>query len=153
MMRSLLFTPGNVAKMLAKGATSGAHVQIVDLEDSVPASAKLHARVSARQYLTEAACRPGPLLVARVNNVSSLLEGDIEAVCVAGLWGVTVGKIESREEMGHVAALVARRAPRARLLPWIETARGVENALQIATASPSVAGLVTMAYQSAVAFL
>ena len=37
-VRSLLFTPANVDKMVAKGAASAAHVQILDLEDSVPAS-------------------------------------------------------------------------------------------------------------------
>ena len=39
-MRSLLFGPGNSAKMMAKAASSGADVLIFDLEDAVHPDAK-----------------------------------------------------------------------------------------------------------------
>jgi citrate lyase subunit beta/citryl-CoA lyase len=90
-VRSLLFTPGNVSKMLLKGSSSQAHVQIVDLEDSVPASQKETARVTARQFLETA--KQNSLLCVRVNNTRRLLEGDLDACVVAGVWGVSVGKV------------------------------------------------------------
>jgi len=43
-MRSLLFVPGNSAKMMAKAAASGADVIVFDLEDAVHTDSKLAAR-------------------------------------------------------------------------------------------------------------
>ena len=43
-MRSLLFVPGNSTKMMAKAATCGADVIILDLEDAVHPDAKAAAR-------------------------------------------------------------------------------------------------------------
>jgi len=43
-MRSLLFVPGNSAKMMAKAAASGADVIVFDLEDAVHPDSKLAAR-------------------------------------------------------------------------------------------------------------
>lgn len=90
-VRSLLFTPGNVVKMLAKGASSNAHVQIVDLEDSVPASQKEIGRTTARAFLESA--KQSSLLCVRVNNTRRLLQEDLEACVVPGVWGVSVGKV------------------------------------------------------------
>ncbi len=92
LVRSLLFTPGNVLKMMSKGSESGAHVQIVDLEDSVPAHQKEAARVSANQFLL-AAKQSSLLLCARVNNTKRLLSEDLDAVIVPSLWGVSIGKV------------------------------------------------------------
>lgn len=55
-----------------------------------------------------------------------------------------LSQVGSGEEMRHLDALVQSRrkeGPAVKLLPWIETARGVENALDIASASPNVFGL------------
>ena len=43
-MRSLLFVPGNSAKMIAKAEASGADVIILDLEDAVHPDARPEAR-------------------------------------------------------------------------------------------------------------
>ena len=52
-MRSLLFVPGNSAKMMAKAAASGADVIILDLEDAVHPDAKPEARRSLSEALAE----------------------------------------------------------------------------------------------------
>ena len=49
-MRSLLFVPGHSARMMAKAATSGADVLVLDLEDAVHPDSK----PAARQVVVEA---------------------------------------------------------------------------------------------------
>lgn len=148
-LRSLLFTPGNVPKMMKKGSTSGADVQILDLEDSVPEGSKDEARGAVREWLLSVPeTQPSTLLVPRVNNTVSHLKTDLRAVCAGRAWGVTVPKIESVDQLLEIEALVTEaevenelRVGSLRLLPWIETALGVVNAAQIAACSSRVVAL------------
>lgn len=105
-VRSLLFSPGNVEKMLIKAHGSNANVQILDLEDSVPLSSKGDARKLVNRFLKENAETSSPLFCPRVNNVPSLLKDDLNSVCVQGVWGVTIGKIESRDEVLELESMV-----------------------------------------------
>ena len=68
-MRSWLFAPGDDQKKLAKAYDCGADVVIVDLEDSIAASAKTGARLRWASYspLTRW-MHPGPLLPAHTAN-------------------------------------------------------------------------------------
>jgi len=54
-MRSLLFVPGNSAKMMAKAAASGADVIVFDLEDAVHPDSKPAARPLVAAALTNSA--------------------------------------------------------------------------------------------------
>lgn len=151
-LRSLLFSPGNVPKMLLKGWGSGADALVLDLEDSIPAQAKAIARQGVRDFLVSrpAAAQAGalgPLLIPRVNALSSgLLVDDLAGVCRAGVAALTVPKVESKEEMLEVVYRVQRCSALQHmepppLLPWIETAKGLVNAYDIASCSPHIAGL------------
>jgi citrate lyase subunit beta/citryl-CoA lyase len=73
-MRSLLFVPGNSAKMMAKAALSGADVLILDLEDAVHPDAKRPAApraTSGSMRSTARGARPiSKLLFRRVQTAS-----------------------------------------------------------------------------------
>ena len=61
-LRSLLFVPGDRPERFDKAAASGADALILDLEDSVAASAKTKAREAIAAYLNRPE-RPVPLFV------------------------------------------------------------------------------------------
>ena len=91
-MRSLLFVPGHSAKMMAKDATSGADVPVLDLGDAVHPDSKQ----AARQVLADALNSRGansPSLYARVNALDSILcAEDVEAVMPWRLDGLMLPK-------------------------------------------------------------
>lgn len=64
-MRSLLFVPGDSPKKFAKAIGTAADVLVLDLEDSVAASAKVEARRTVAEMLSSE--RAGKLLIVRVN--------------------------------------------------------------------------------------
>ena len=110
---------------------------LVDLEDAVAPAHKDAARANVVRLLADL---PADRRVqVRVNHPSTPWhEADVAAL--AGLplpVGVRMPKVESAEEVLALAAAVPGRG----LHPLIESALGVERALQIATASPQVASI------------
>jgi citrate lyase subunit beta/citryl-CoA lyase len=81
-LRSLLFVPGDRPERFDKAAASGADALILDLEDSVAASAKTAARAAIAAYLARPE-RPVPLFV-RINPLDSAFVADDLAAVVAG---------------------------------------------------------------------
>ncbi len=140
--RSALFVPANVPRFVEKAHTRNADAVILDLEDSVPAGEKRAARAGLRAAM--AACaRGGADVVVRINKPTALAIEDLDACVWPGLDAVHVPKVESGREVAVLDAWIAERE-RARGLPAggiqlslsIETALGLENALEIALASP-----------------
>ena len=128
--RSYLFVPGNRPERYAKACASGADVVIVDLEDAVPDGQKSFARESVAFWLS--ADRP---VYVRVNGTTTAwFEEDVAAIRRPGVSGVVLPKAEGR---GPLAALAALLPDPVRILPIVETAKGVWNALEIAS-SPKV---------------
>jgi len=79
-MRSLLFVPAGVPKMLEKAAASGADVVIYDLEDAVRPADKDAARALLAGHLATRA-QVGPRVAVRVNDLSTEWHKvDIEAI-------------------------------------------------------------------------
>ena len=107
-MRSLLFVPGNSAKMMAKAAASGADVLIFDLEDAVHPDAK----PAARQLVAEALASSvggGPARYVRVNALDSTwCMGDLEAVLPAGPDGIMLPKLMGPEDLHVLGGLIGR---------------------------------------------
>jgi citrate lyase subunit beta/citryl-CoA lyase len=142
-MRSWLFAPGNEPRKVKKVASFGADAIILDLEDAVPNADKVATRPMVRDAVREI---QGPLVCVRVNGLATgLTAGDVDGVAVEGLDVIVVPKTETPEDVLAVDAMVAaaeRReglpAGRVRLLPLVETARGVLAASAIAGASPRV---------------
>ena len=87
--------------------------------------------------------------MVRLNSLDTgLTRDELEAVIGPHLYGVSLGKVESTfdiREMERIAgALEASHGlerGRLRLIPWLESARGVHFAYEIATASPRIVGV------------
>ncbi len=142
-IRSYLFAPGNHPKKIAKVFGVGADAVILDLEDAVAVDEK-----EATRALVVAAMQSerAPLGYVRVNPVDSIyFEADMEAVTGAWLDGIVVPKLESAEQLQSAVALLQRIEERRELepgsidlMPIIETARGIENANEVAAAHSRV---------------
>jgi citrate lyase subunit beta/citryl-CoA lyase len=142
-LRSFLFAPGNHARRVAKAVELDADVVILDLEDAVAVTEKAAARASVIAALQ----RPRRSLVyVRVNGVDSIwCQDDIRAVIGQRLDGIVLPKAESAAALQQVdrwitAAESAAGLPVSSLdlMPIVETARGVESALEIAGACARV---------------
>lgn len=150
-MRSLLFTPGDSDKKLAKGLESGADALIIDLEDSVAAEAKAPARETARRFLLEARDRPArPRLFVRVNALDTgMTDADLAAVMAAGPDGVMLPKCNAGADVVHLdAKLTAQEAVYGLaagsteiVAVATETAQAIFGLGSYASASPRLAGL------------
>ena len=147
-LRSLLFVPGNRESMIRKAAGARPDVFVPDLEDSVPVPEKTNARETV-QRLVGMIAETGRPVFPRLNGIDTTwLEEDARALVGPDVAGVSVGKIRTPDDIRRVDALLAeaeraRGIPvgRTRLIPWIETAAAVLDALRIATASPRVVAL------------
>jgi citrate lyase subunit beta/citryl-CoA lyase len=158
-MRSLLYTPGHRAEMVAKVLNGGLpvvpDVALLDLEDGVPPSKKENARQVIASALDVTARTPdrsvahGPLRFVRIR--PALLEDaelDIRAVVRPGLDGLVVPKLRRAEELELLDDLIAepeRAADLARgaivVIASIESAAGLLEAPRIARA-PRVSALM-----------
>lgn len=145
LLRSLIFVAGNRPNMLEKARTFNADVIIIDLEDSVPAAEKANARELAREWAPELH-REGRRVMVRVNSLDTgLTRDELAAVIGPHLYGVSVGKPESAWDLQTVDRIISALEPVAglepghtKIIPWIENARAVMTAYQIATASPRI---------------
>lgn len=134
--RSLLFVPGHQGARFDKARASGADAIVLDLEDAVPPAQKDEARATAAQWL--AAHGPDTAVAVRINGAGTpWFEADLAACARARVAQVMLPKAEDAATLGRVAAAV----PGARLLPLVETARGLA-ALDAIAAAPAVARLV-----------
>ena len=88
----------------------------------------------------------GPLVVPRVNSLDTgLMEEDLAAVVGPHIFGVSVGKVHSPEDIESISSTLDRlerkaglEVGRIRLIPWIETAKAIVNAYQVCAASPRI---------------
>jgi len=148
MLRSLLFVPGNRPNMLDKALGVQPDAYVPDLEDSVPDSEKENARGVVASYL-EKLGGAGPAVIPRVNSLhSSLLDDDLAAVVGPHIHALSIGKIESVDDIEQLCERIAaleRRAGvevgRVKLIPWIETALAVVHCHAICSASPRIIGV------------
>lgn len=147
--RSILFVPGNRPDWIDKAPKYGPDALIVDLEDAVPNAEKVEARGTVRAGIERLRERGMPIVV-RVNGVNTGLTGeDIEAIVTGGLVAVAIPKLERVEEVLKVDAwieLFERKAGlplgTVEILVLPETARGIMNVYQLATACSRVGNIV-----------
>jgi citrate lyase subunit beta/citryl-CoA lyase len=147
-LRSLLYVPGNNARLVQKARTFAADVVVLDLEDSVPFAEKAAARALVRDSIASVH-ESGADVYVRVNSwETGLTDADLEAVVRLGLGGVVLPKTETGDDvrrLGRKLDELERRAGlafgvvAAQLI--IETARGVLNAYECAVASKRVNSL------------
>ncbi|HSP09109.1 MAG TPA: CoA ester lyase [Candidatus Dormibacteraeota bacterium] len=123
-VRSWLFAPGHDSKLLTRVFDCGADEVLLDLEDAVPP----HMKARARQMVAEVAA--ARRCWVRVNRPATD-ECARDLVALEGkVAGLRLPKVESASEV----AWVASRAPGVPLDCTIESARGVLNAYELASA-------------------
>jgi citrate lyase subunit beta/citryl-CoA lyase len=146
-LRSLLFVPGNRADMLAKAASLTPDAFVPDMEDSVPVEEKTNARSITASFVPQLA-QGGVLVIPRVNSLDTgLLEDDLAAVVGPHIYGVSVGKIYTPQDVETISDTLARLEQKAgvpvghtKLVLWLETAMAIVHAYAICTASPRIVG-------------
>lgn len=133
MPRSYLFVPGNRPDRYAKACATRAGSVIVDLEDAVAPGEKVAARKALVAWLGS-----GTPVMVRVNAPGSEWFADDLRVCAdPAVVAVVLPKAERGEHVEQVTAICGARP----ILPLVETALGLWNALSIAKA-PSVQSLL-----------
>lgn len=149
MYRSLLFIPGNNERFLVKSTSLKPDILCFDLEDSVPSNDKQVARKLVADHLASRQEDKESSTYVRINSVDSgLVEEDLDKIIVNGLDGIVIPKISNSQEVIEIAdkigLLVSKRgiSSRIRIIPSIETAKGVINANSIALAHENVVALV-----------
>ena len=148
LIRSVIFVPGNQAKMLERALAFNADIILVDLEDSVPPSEKVNAREMAREWVPRLR-REGRRVMVRVNALDTgLTRDEVAAVMGPDLNGVSIGKVDSVWDIQEAHRIITASESSAglepghvKIIPWIETARAVMAVQQIALASPRIVAL------------
>jgi citrate lyase subunit beta/citryl-CoA lyase len=109
-MRSLLFVPGDDEKKLAKGASSGADVLLIDLEDAVAPARKAAARAIVADYLKSRAGDPSQALYVRINALETgLTDADLDGVMPGAPHGIMLPKAGHGRDIAHLGAKLAVR--------------------------------------------
>lgn len=132
--RSALFVPGNRPDLAAKASRSGPDLVVLDLEDAVPATLKVEARVLVH-HAAGALMAEAPVAV-RVNPPGTgWFDGDVAAL-PDGLTAVVVPKLDSAATLDKVADALGGRS----VVAGLETVRGVVDAREV------LRGLVVACY-------
>lgn len=127
MYRSCLFVPADRPDRFAKAVAAGADLVILDLEDAVQPEAKIAARDNIHNFLEQGI--PDRIAI-RINSADTeWYEGDSELISGLKIAAVMLPKAQSAETL---AALSACLADGTGLIPLVETALGVWNALELA---------------------
>lgn len=146
--RSILYVPAHLPRFVAKAATCAADAVLLDLEDSVPAELKVHARGGLRAAV--AALKTAPLeVLVRVNGPLQLMVPDLDAAVAAGADGVALPKLRGASHLEAIDELLSTledehgvEAGTTRVIPMIETPRAFDAMTTIARASSRVAGMM-----------
>ena len=138
-IRSYLYVPGDDPRRIEKALATGADAVVIDLEDSVAPNRKEEARSNAATVLESVPARP---VFVRINAPGSELAArDIAAVAALQLSGLRLPKVESLESVRLVAETLEALRSEAGIQCLIESALGLEHALEIARSHERVAGI------------
>jgi citrate lyase subunit beta / citryl-CoA lyase len=125
--RSYLFVPASRPARFDKAFSAGADAVIVDLEDAVPDAEKVQARRALANWLS-----PVKRVLVRINNAESdWFADDLDLCRVAGVEGVVLPKAERPEQVARVVEQIGLGKF---VIPLLETAKGVFDAVAIARA-------------------
>ncbi|ETW96455.1 MAG: hypothetical protein ETSY1_26565 [Candidatus Entotheonella factor] len=147
--RSFLFAPGNRPRFVEKVAHCGADAVILDLEDAVPIAEKEATRQAVREALTAITNCPVYVrinpLVAATSFSQAIGEADLQAIVCSELAGVILPKTERASEAQQAESILSDLESERGLtpgeidlIPIIETALGVHNAFDIASAGTRI---------------
>jgi len=134
MLRSLLFVPANVERFVRKAPETGADAVVLDLEDSVPESAKTDARAKLGWAAEEIRSRSGQLLAVRVNSIGAPhFREDLRAAAESGIDVVVLPKCDGPEDLLRMREVASEVGATFRVIALIESPRGVLAAQNIAS--------------------
>jgi citrate lyase beta subunit len=142
----LLFAPASRPDRFEKVVQSGADGIIIDLEDAIPLAGKDPARATTIEFFAgQGRARSTSFLRAiRVNGLSTKagLE-DLLAIRESRIVpdAIVLPKVESPHDVNLYARHLAGAQESIRLIALVETAIGLEHAVEIARSSPRIAGL------------
>ena len=148
MRRSMLFVPGNNPKMMTSCGFFGADAIIFDLEDAVSPDEKDAARLLVK-YAVKNVERCRSEIIVRVNAADTpLFAQDLKTIVPQRPDYIMLPKTASRQTVrdcdaaiGEIERCCGMEPGTISLITLIETALGVENAFEIAAASPRVRAL------------
>jgi len=148
-MRSVFYVPGNREDLIAKIPRIPADIITLDLEDSVPPSEKQKARELSHKNL-QFAGSGGADVYVRINNwETGMTNADCEAVIDEGLTAVCLAKCGGPDDVKRLDWKLEEMEQRRGLKIGsieiqllIETAKGMMNVYQSATASKRVNSLI-----------
>lgn len=129
--------PGDRADRFGKAVGSGADVVILDLEDAVAAPDKLRARDHVAAWLGA-----GNSALVRINAPGTPWCDDDLAMAAGCGMPVMVPKAEDPSVLAELASRTAGASP---LIPLVETAAGIERAVEVCAAP----GVVRVAFGNA----
>lgn len=143
----MMFVPGNNPGMMADAHIYGPDSIMLDLEDSVTLAEKDAARLLVYHAL-QSVDYGNTEMVVRINPLNTPFgRKDIEAVVRAGVHVIRMPKTETADEVREVEAEILRVEQRlgcvgrTQIMAAIESALGVVNAYDIATASTRMMGI------------
>lgn len=145
--RSSLIFPVNVKRFVEKASTRGADCLIMDLEDSVPHTEKEVARKLVKESIPLVGKGGGDVAV-RINAPLEQAISDLEASIWPGLTCIALPKVESGEDI-RIRERIITDLEKKRGIEFgtiqiavaVETAIGVVNAFEIASASPRIVSI------------
>jgi citrate lyase subunit beta/citryl-CoA lyase len=128
-----LFVPGNRPERFAKALASGADRVILDLEDAVAPADKPVARAAIADWVATLPLSDRARLLVRINDAASSWHADD----VLWLQSSSISRImlSKCEHPAQIANVLAHLPAGATVVPLIETARGVLDAVAIAQAA------------------
>ena len=132
-LRSLLFVPGTRADRFPRAFASGADAVVLDLEDAVEPGHKSEARDLVGQFITSPAADTKSAVFVRVNAPASpWIDDDVD--WLRGFEGFVDAIVLPKVELSAAIEGVAGAIPDRRVVPLIETARGILSATEILSA-------------------
>jgi citrate lyase subunit beta/citryl-CoA lyase len=143
-IRTLSFVPAHEEDAILAAAEYGMDALGLDMEDLTPGKFKQQARDIARSVHRKMA-EKGVIPMARVNRFHDGCEADLEAIVGPDLHCVNMSKAETAEEVKEFCRLLDKAEANAGLpngytlvRPVVETATGIRNAFEIASASDRI---------------
>jgi citrate lyase subunit beta / citryl-CoA lyase len=149
MFRSLIFVPSNSRRFIDKAKMLTADITCFDLEDSVPINEKVAARQMITQTLKDRTEYKTNLYI-RINSLNSgMAFSDLKEIIQNGVDGIVIPKVNDENEMLDIARFISiledeRGIEKGsiKLMPSIETAKGVVNTYFIAKADQRVNAVI-----------
>jgi (S)-citramalyl-CoA lyase len=146
-IRSILFCPADKVERFEKVALSGADAIAIDLEDAVGLAKKDQARRELLSYLAQHGRVPGGCDFRTIVRINSLLTragiDDLHALLSQQIvpHALMLPKVESAFEVRLIATQLRTLGKPCALIAFIETARGLQHAADIAHADPMLQAL------------